>query len=204
MTDVVVVDTRLCNLRSITRALEECGARPRVAAQGSELGEPSHIVLPGVGAFPDAMAQLAASGLIEELTEQVRVRRVPFLGICLGMQLLGVRGGEVRDTRGLGWIEGEVTKLTPDPGERVPHVGWDQATPNADSPLFAGIDASRDFYFVHSWVLRPDRASDVLATTPFGGGFAAAVSRDNIHGVQFHPEKSQEAGFQLLRNFLAM
>lgn len=204
MTEVVIVDTALCNLRSITRAIEECGAQPRVAARGSEVGAPSHIVLPGVGAFPDAMANLIHSGLTEELTEQVLARGVPFLGICLGMQLLAEQGREVRDTPGLGWIEGEVVKLTPGPGERVPHVGWNQAEPLGASPIFHGIEPGRDFYFVHSWVLRPSRQDDVLATTPYGGGFVAAVGRDNIFGVQFHPEKSQQAGFQLLRNFLAL
>ena len=203
MTDVVIVDTGLCNLRSITRAVEECGAQPRIAAAGSEVGAPSHVILPGVGAFPDAMENLERSGLVESLATQVRDHGVPFLGICLGMQLLAALGREVRDTRGLGWIDGDVTRLEPAPSERIPHVGWNQIELVGESPLFDGIEPGRDFYFVHSWALRPASAADVVATTPYGGGFASAVQRDNVFGVQFHPEKSQRAGFQVLRNFLA-
>lgn len=202
MVEVVIVDTALCNLRSITRAVEECGARPRIAVSGDDVGKPSHVILPGVGAFPDAMEHLERSGLSEALTDQVRTQGVPFLGICLGMQLLATTGSEVRETRGLGWIDGEVVRLPAIPGERIPHVGWNGVDVLDDDPLFDGVAPDRDFYFVHSWVLRPTHESDVVATTDYGGGFTSAVRRDNVFGVQFHPEKSQAAGFQVLRNFL--
>src|SRR5687768_16137204 len=142
------------------------------------------------------MENLERVGLVDALDDQVRRHGVPFLGICLGMQLLATLGREVRDTHGLGWIDGEVTRLEPAPGERVPHVGWNQVELVTESPLFKGIDAGRDFYFVHSWALRPAAAPHVIATTPYAGGFTSAVHRDNVFGVQFHPEKSQFAGFQ--------
>src|SRR5688572_17992256 len=124
MADVVIIDTGLCNLRSIIRAVEECDAPARIATSAAEVGAPSHVILPGVGAFPDAMENLARAGLVDELNEQVGVLGVPFLGICLGMQLLATRGTEGRDTQGLGWIDGTVVRLVASPDERVPHVGW--------------------------------------------------------------------------------
>ena len=203
MADVVIIDTGLCNLRSISRAVEECDAPARIATSAAEVGAPSHVILPGVGAFPDAMDNLDRAGLVDELNEQVGVLGVPFLGICLGMQLLATRGTEGRDTQGLGWIDGTVVKLVASTDERIPHVGWNEIELTAPSRLFDGIDPARDFYFVHGWALEPTVASDVIATTPYAGGFVSAVNRDNVFGVQFHPEKSQRAGFQVLRNFLA-
>src|SRR5688572_1798848 len=123
MSTVAIVDTGLCNLDSIARAIEDCGGNPVVTADPRDLEESAHIVLPGVGAFPEAMARLQREGLDVALTELVLGRQIPFLGICLGMQLMATRGSEVRSTPGLGWIEGEVTPLEPAPGERVPHIG---------------------------------------------------------------------------------
>ena len=175
-----------------------------VTEDPADLGSATRIVLPGVGAFAEAMARLRARGLDEAMAEQVTGQGIPFLGICLGMQLLATRGTEVRETAGLGWIDGEVGLLDDRPGERIPHIGWNDVEPTADSPLFQGIAPERDFYFVHSYVLRPSRPEDVAALTPYGGGFVSAVHRDNVFGVQFHPEKSQQAGFAILRNFLAL
>jgi len=201
---VAIVDTGLCNLDSIARAIEDCGGNPLVTDDPRDLERVSHIILPGVGAFPEAMAQLRNRGLDVALSEQVIGREIPFLGVCLGMQLMATRGTEVRETAGLGWIDGEVGLLEARPGERIPHIGWNEVEPTAGSPLFRGIAPGRDFYFVHSYVLRPTQDEDVASVTPYGGGFASAVNRGNIYGVQFHPEKSQQAGFAVLRNFLAL
>jgi glutamine amidotransferase len=201
---VAIVNTGLCNLDSIARAVEECASSPVVTDDPDDLVTATHIILPGVGAFPAAMARLTERGLVDVMTEHVVGRGIPFLGICLGMQLLGTEGSEIHDTAGLAWIDGEVGLLTPGPGERVPHIGWNEVAPVDDSPLFRGIPPERDFYFVHSYVLRAAKEEDVAARTPYGGGFVSAVQRGLIFGVQFHPEKSQRAGFEVLRNFLSI
>jgi glutamine amidotransferase len=201
---VAIVDTGLCNLDSIARAIEDCGGKPLVSDDPRDLEHAARIVLPGVGAFPEAMARLRSRGLDVALSEQVIGREIPFLGVCLGMQLMATRGTEGRETAGLGWIEGEVSLLQAGPGERIPHIGWNDVEPSADSPLFRGITPGRDFYFVHSYVLNPTRDEDIAAVTPYSGGFVSAVHRGNLFGVQFHPEKSQQAGFAVLSNFLAL
>ncbi|MCC6227346.1 MAG: imidazole glycerol phosphate synthase subunit HisH [Microthrixaceae bacterium] len=193
------------NLDSVRRALEVAGASPRVTADPRDIAAADAIVLPGVGAFGVAMANLGDLGLVEPLTGAVLDDRVPFLGICLGMQLLAEVGTEFGQHDGLGYIAGSVDLLTPDtPGTRIPHVGWNEVDPTAPHPLFAGIEDRSDFYFVHSYRFSCANSSDALATTPYCGGFASVVARDNIIGVQFHPEKSQSVGLQLLRNFLGM
>jgi glutamine amidotransferase len=198
------VDTGLCNLDSIARAIEECGGKPLVTEDPGDIEHAARIVLPGVGAFPEAMDRLRSRGLDMALSEQVIGREIPFLGVCLGMQLMATRGTEVRETAGLGWIDGEVSLLQAGPDVRIPHIGWNEVEPIAGSPLFQGIAPGRDFYFVHSYVLLPTRDEDVAAVTPYAGGFVSSVHRDNLFGVQFHPEKSQQVGFAVLRNFLAL
>jgi glutamine amidotransferase len=204
--DAAVVDCGGGNLASVIRALEACSARVRLVAHPEELGEPSHIVLPGQGAFADGMRTLRESGLVEAL-ERATGRGTPLLGICLGLQLLGRRGHEGGSTAGLGRIEGEVVKLEPDARERrLPHVGWNEvrlSEPGRDHPLFRDIPDGTDFYFLHSYQLSCPHAGDVLAHTPYCGRFVSAAARDNIQGVQFHPEKSQAMGLKLLRNFLS-
>jgi glutamine amidotransferase len=200
---VAVVDYGVSNLDSVARALEECGATPYVTADPAELKHASLMVLPGVGAFADGMRNLRARGLDQALREQVLEQGVPLLGVCLGMHLLADRGSEGGESQGLGLIPGHVEKLQPDePGTRVPHVGWNEVHPARPSPLMEGIEDGRDFYFVHSYHLACDDPADVLATTPYCGGIASAVQRGIVAGVQFHPEKSQKAGFALLRNFV--
>ena len=203
---VAIVDYGLSNLDSVGRALEELGAMPYVVADGSQLGRPDHIVLPGVGAFVDAMANLRERGLDEALRDQVLGTGVPLLGICLGMQLLATKGTEGAPVEGLGWVPGEVVRIVPsDADTRVPHVGWNEIEPTAGCPLFCGVDAGSDFYFVHSFHLVPDQGTSVAATTPYAEGIVSAVQGPpQVFGVQFHPEKSQRAGFQVLSNFLAI
>jgi len=201
---VAIIDYGMCNLDSVRRAFEEVGARPYVTDDPGDLDAADRIVLPGVGAFPDAMQLLRARGLDEALAKQVWDEGAPFLGVCLGMQLMAAVGQEGEPTDGLGWIDARCERFVPTEADRrVPHVGWNDVTPQVDSPLFAGIPPGTDFYFVHSFHVACADGASVLATTPYCGGFTSAVQRGHAFGVQFHPEKSQRFGLRLLENFLA-
>jgi imidazole glycerol-phosphate synthase subunit HisH len=206
MKTVAIVDYGLCNLDSVARAVEECGGVSKITDNAIVLREASHIILPGVGAFADAMGQLRRRELDGVLPELVLDRAVPFLGICLGMQLMASRGHEGGETAGLRLIEGEVRRLEPDgPRTRIPHVGWNEVEAARESPLFRGIPDRKDFYFVHSYHFICRREENVLARTSYCGAFVSALcAGTNIFGVQFHPEKSQKPGFQLLRNFISL
>lgn len=207
---VALIDYGSGNLRSAEKALARV-ARERATGQDivvtSDAGvvaKAERIVLPGVGAFADCMAGLSAlPGMIETLNDKVLVRRTPFLGICVGMQLMTSVGREFGDHAGLGWLEGEVVKLTPsDPGLKIPQMGWNELNLAYEHALFAGIPNRSHAYFLHSYALNPARRSDILATTDYGGVVTAAVARENCAGMQFHPEKSQAIGLALLGNFL--
>jgi glutamine amidotransferase len=200
---VAIVDHGQSNLNSIARAIEECGGTSMVTDDPAVLRKANRIVLPGVGAFPAAIANLRAKGLFGALLEEVARRPVPLLGICLGMQLLAELGTEGGEHAGLGLIPGKVVKFAPANDERVPHMGWNEVRPVCDSALFRGIAANTDFYFVHSYYLECPEANAV-ARTPYCGDFVSVAANGNVMAVQFHPEKSQRAGFQLLRNFLAV
>jgi len=204
MARVAIVDYGLCNLDSVARAVEECGGTAHVTANPGDLAEADHVILPGVGAFPKAIDNLTSRGLDTALKRVVLDGKVPFLGICLGMQLIVERSLEEGEAKGLGWISGIVRRLEPEGNARVPHMGWNEVEFQTDSPLFDEIETGKDFYFVHSYHVACDTDSEVLAHTSHGGEFASVIGRDNIFGVQFHPEKSQRVGFQLLRNFLAI
>ena len=194
----------MCNLDSVRRAFEEVGARPFVTDDPADLDAADRIVLPGVGAFPDAMHNLHARGLDDALTKQVWDEGAPFLGVCLGMQLMAALGEEVQPTEGLGWVDARCVRLVPTAQDRrVPHVGWNTVTAPAGAPLFDGVPPGADFYFVHSFHVVCSDGAQVLATTPYCGGFVSAVHRGRAYGVQFHPEKSQQWGLRVLRNFLA-
>ncbi len=203
MPRVALVDYELCNLDSIRRALEICGAIPYVCKNGDALRDADMIVLPGVGAFGTAMKNLTASGLASSLKEQA-ARGVPLLGICLGMQLLAATSEEGGQNDGLALIGGDVVVLDGAlTGERVPHMGWNSIDVQADDePLFRSLPPSPNFYFVHSYHFRVADPRDVIGTTTYCGAFASVVRHGNICGTQFHPEKSQRVGFQLLENFL--
>lgn len=204
MTRVAIVDYGMCNLDSVARAIEECGGAPIVTDSARELGTADRIILPGVGAFPDGMQNLRTRGLDVAIRE-VAAGGPPLLGICLGMQLLASEGLEGSRTLGLGLIDGTVQRIASNGhAVRIPHIGWNEVDLRRPSPLFDGVASGRDFYFVHSYALVCDRPEDVLASTSYGAGFVAAVERGNVFGVQFHPEKSQKLGLQLLRNFLAL
>lgn len=206
MSQVAIVDYGMCNLDSVKRAVEECGGSAVITDQEREISQATHVILPGVGAFGEAMANIHQRGLDEIMSEQVIVRQIPFLGICLGMQLMAAWGTEEGDHPGLGWIKGKVIRFQPTEADpRVPHIGWNEVNfQQPDSPLFQNIADHRDFYFVHSYYIQPDDPGCVIGTTPYCGGFTSALNQDWMYGVQFHPEKSQKAGFKLLENFLAM
>ena len=204
MANVCIVDHGLCNLDSIARAVEECGATPHITSRAEDLRRCDRLILPGVGAFGRAMENLRRDGLDDAIRAERERRRLPVLGICLGMQLLAEASEEGGESRGLGLIPGRVLRLKRvAPRERVPHVGWNEIEIVASHPLLAGLPSGSNFYFVHSYHLSCAQKASVLAQTPYCGRFASVVAQDDVMGVQFHPEKSQRAGFQVLRNFLA-
>ncbi len=203
MQRVAIVDTGLCNVDSIARALDECGVKADITNVASDLDVADKIILPGVGAYPDAMRALNAAGLADAIRANVVQHDVPILGICLGMQLLLSSSDEVEPTAGLDLIGGSVVRLRPTSGERVPHVGWNEVHAAVDSPLLSGIPDGADFYFVHSFHAVCETAA-VIATTPYCGTITTVIGNEHIVGTQFHPEKSQQYGLKLLRNFVEL
>jgi len=203
MSLVAIVDYDMGNVDSVARAVEESGVRACITSEASVFEEATAIILPGVGSFGDGMDNIKKRGLVDILEKQVFENKVPFLGICLGMQLLAQKGYEGGEHAGLGWIDGEIIRLEPK-GEslRIPHIGWNEVNYVKEDPFFNNIESGKDFYFVHSYYFHCQNSANILATTPYCGEFVCAVKRDNIYGVQFHPEKSQKTGQQLLKNFL--
>ncbi|KAA3516673.1 imidazole glycerol phosphate synthase subunit HisH [Agrobacterium vitis] len=210
---VVIIDYGSGNLRSATKAFEravrESGldAEIELTDKADRVATADRIVLPGVGAYADCKRGLdAVPGMHEALVEAVEVKARPFLGICVGMQLMSSRGLEKTVTEGLGWIAGDVVEMTPsDPALKIPQIGWNTLTLTRPHPLFDGIATGNDglhAYFVHSYHLAATNADEVIATTDYGGPMTAFVGRDNMAGAQFHPEKSQTLGLQLISNFL--
>ena len=204
MSAVAIVDYGMCNLDSVARAVEECGGTPRITDDPKGLRDATHIILPGVGAFPLAMDNLRQRGFDLGIREQVESGQIPLLGICLGMQLLATTGFEGKETEGLNLIPGEVHRLqATSKSDRVPHTGWNEVMPETESVLLNGIASGKDFYFVHSYHLVCEKQY-VIARTPYAGGFTSIVGNGRVFGTQFHPEKSQRLGFALLKNFLSM
>ena len=210
---VAVIDYGSGNLRSAQKALERAAAERAIEAEIVITAEPEmlrtcdRIVLPGVGAFKDCRDGLyAVAGLHEALEEAVRLKEKPFLGICVGMQLMARTGLEFGETQGLGWIDGVVRRLEPAPSTlKVPHMGWNSIDPSRNHPLLAGMnygETAAHAYFVHSYEFLAENPADILATSQYGGTLTAAVARENMAGTQFHPEKSQVLGLNLLGNFL--
>jgi len=210
---VAIVDYGSGNLRSATKAFEravrEAGLPHEVilTADPDIVASASHIVLPGVGAYADCRRGLdAVSGMVDALKESVEVKGQPFLGICVGMQLMSSRGLEKAVTQGLGWIKGDVVQIEPsDPDLKIPQIGWNTLTLNNQHPLFEGIatgETGLHAYFVHSYHLKAEIETEVIATTNYGGPVTAFVAHGNKAGAQFHPEKSQKLGLALITNFL--
>ena len=210
MAEVAVIDYGSGNLRSAAKAFERAaheaglGLSVAVTRAAEDVRNAERIVLPGVGAFADCRRGLAAvPGLEAALAEAVIGRGRPFLGICVGMQLMATRGLEFEATQGLGWIAGEVVALAPaDPALKIPHMGWNELQFRRGHPVFAGLPPRAHAYFVHGYHIVAADDADVIATVDYGGPVTAAIGRDNLVGVQFHPEKSQAVGLKVIGNFL--
>lgn len=199
---IAIVDYGTANVGSMANMLKKVGAESTITSDADVIARASKIILPGVGAFDAGMRNLVERGLIAVLREQVLERGTPFLGVCLGMQLI-MRRSEEGDSDGLGWLPGNVVRFRSGadaPSLKVPHMGWNTTELERQDPLFAGLNGDSRFYFVHSFYVtcNPDIT---LARTTYGTSFVSAVRRGNIAGVQFHPEKSHRYGMQLLRNF---
>jgi imidazole glycerol-phosphate synthase subunit HisH len=207
---VVIIDYGSGNLRSAAKAFERAAieigisARVEVTDKADAVVDADRVVLPGVGAFADCRRGLAAvAGLQSALCEAVITRARPFLGICVGMQLMAERGREFEAVEGLGWIAGEVVAIEPrDPTLKIPHMGWNEIEPSGSHPLLAGFEAGAHAYFVHSYYFRSADPAAIVAVADYGGPLTAMIGRDNLAGTQFHPEKSQAAGLRLIGNFL--
>lgn len=202
---ITIIDYGMGNLRSVQKGFEKLGFTAKVTANPADLHDAERLVLPGVGAFKDCMDNLREGGFIEPIRRHVAGGR-PFLGICLGLQLLFTESEEFGRHQGLGIIPGKVVRFPGDmhiAGEelKVPHMGWNQIRLRQDAPLFRGIADGTSVYFVHSYYVIPDDPTVVAAVTDYGIEFCSAIRRDNVMATQFHPEKSQQIGLQILRNF---
>jgi imidazole glycerol-phosphate synthase subunit HisH len=205
-----IIDYGSGNLRSAAKAFERAARESgidtevKVTRDAESVRRAERVVLPGVGAFADCRRGLAAvPGMEAALDEAVRRRGRPFLGICVGMQLMAERGREFETVTGLGWIAGEVAAIMPDdPALKIPHMGWNELDVRAPHPVFEAIEPGAHAYFVHSFALACAERRDLIAIADYGGEITAAVGRDNLVGTQFHPEKSQATGLRLIANFL--
>ena len=199
---IAVIDYGMGNLRSVANALGYLGADAAIVGEPAQLADAERIILPGVGAFRDCIANLRSRGFVDALEDEVRRKGKPFLGICLGLQALARRSFEDGEHQGLGWFDADVVKLvSTDRGLRVPQIGWNSVNATPESPLFRGVPAGADFYFVHSYHMNCTDL-DLDAWCDYGGRVTAAVRKGNIVATQFHPEKSQDFGLKVLENFL--
>ena len=199
--EIVLIDAGTGNLRSVQKALEAVGANVLRTDDPKKVVSGGRVVLPGVGAFGDFMSGLRARELEEAVNDTVQ-RGIPLLGICVGMQALFEIGEEMGEHKGMGLLQGKVVKFADSLSVKIPHTGWNQLEARNDARLFDQVDAGAYVYFNHSYYCQPQNSPDILATTDYGINYACAVQRENIFGVQFHPEKSQAVGLKILKNFL--
>ena len=199
---ITIIDYGVGNIRAYINLYERINVKIKVAYNAADLKSATKIILPGVGAFDYAMTRLNSSGMRETITELVLVKKLPIIGICVGMQMLG-DVSEEGELPGLGWIPGKIKLFDSNSlssERRLPHMGWNNISHNSDN-LFGSVDLNNRFYFLHSYYFECENQDDILATTEFGVNFTSAIKKDNIYGVQFHPEKSHVNGVQLLKNF---
>jgi glutamine amidotransferase len=200
---IIIIDYGLGNIRAFVNVYERLNIKTRIAHNSDDLKGATKIILPGVGAFDHAMTQLNQSGMREELEKQVLINKIPVVGICVGMQMLA-KSSDEGILPGLGWIDGEVKLFDASKisyKTRLPHMGWNTIKPVNGNPLMASFNDESRFYFLHSYYFSCNNVEDVITTTDYGITYASAVNRDNIFGIQFHPEKSHSNGIQLLKNF---
>lgn len=197
---IAIVDYGMGNLCSVQNALKSIGTTSCITSDTKEIQKADSIILPGVGAFPDAIHKLEQAGLLSVITKEAKSGK-PFLGICLGMQIMFDGSEEFGYHQGLGLVKGTVTLMRLK--EKVPHMGWNSITVKKSCPLFQGIE-NEYFYFIHSFWKESDDGEDIVGVTEYEKPFASAVGRDRMYGVQFHPEKSGDAGIQLLKNFVKL
>ncbi len=201
---IAVIDYGLGNLASVAKAIHAAGSEAIITDDPKQLQRADKIVLPGQGAFADGIKNLRQSGLIPTLNKQVLDKKKPFLGICLGLQLLGETSFENGKHQGLEWIKGNIIKLKVGKKEKLPHIGWDNVSADKNSQLFSQVPAGSDFYFVHSYYLNPKDQKIIAAVCDYGEKFPVAFVQKNIWATLFHPEKSQNYGLQLLKNFISL
>jgi imidazole glycerol-phosphate synthase subunit HisH len=200
---IVIIDYGMGNLRSVQKAIEAVGSAAQISSDPDRVRQASKVILPGVGAFADAMAELRRTGLGESFREAVQ-RGKPCLGVCLGLQLLFDTSTEDGEHTGLGLLPGRVVRFPAQPGLKVPHMGWNTLRIRTPAPLLAGVPAGASVYFVHSYHAVAEKPEDVAAVADYPEPFAAVVWRDNLTACQFHPEKSQRTGLAMYANFVAM
>ena len=200
---ITIIDYGLGNIKAFVNLYERLNIQTKIAHNASDLENSEKIILPGVGSFDYAMLQLNNSGMRDQLEKEVLLNKIPIVGICVGMQMLAKSSDEGR-LSGLGWIDATVKMFDPNliPYKtRLPHMGWNNVIPISDCKLFSGLNSESRFYFLHSYYFHCNVANDAISETEYGITFSSAVNKDNIYGIQFHPEKSHANGTQLLLNF---
>jgi glutamine amidotransferase len=200
--NIIIIDYGMGNLRSVFNAFHQVGSEATISRDPNDLRKATKIVLPGVGAFGDAMKNLTEMGFLDVLHDEVKHKGKPFLGICLGMQLLATTGTEHGHCQGFDWIPGKVVRIEGEKsGVRIPHIGWNDVRLVKREGLYRNLSDPQAFYFVHSYVLVPDDESVISGMCEYGDNFVASIEKDNIYAIQFHPEKSHKIGLNVLKNF---
>jgi glutamine amidotransferase len=198
---IVIIDYGMGNLRNVQKAFEKIGSDARLTRNKNEIGRASAIVLPGVGAFKDCVENLEKYGLVEPLLRSIEKGK-PYLGICLGLQILFSESEEFGSHKGLDLIKGKVVRFVPDPEHKVPHMGWNTIEKEKEGPMLQGIERGDFFYFVHSYYVIPDKTQWISSFTTYGKSFVSSIWKENLFATQFHPEKSQQKGLRILENFV--
>jgi glutamine amidotransferase len=198
---IVIIDYGMGNLRNVQKAFEKIGSDARLTRNKNEIGRASAIVLPGVGAFKDCVENLEKYGLVEPLLRSIEKGK-PYLGICLGLQILFSESEEFGSHKGLDLIKGKVVRFVPDPEHKVPHMGWNTIEKEKEGPMLQGIERGDFFYFVHSYYVIPDKTQWISSFTTYGKPFVSSIWKENLFATQFHPEKSQQKGLRILENFV--
>jgi glutamine amidotransferase len=201
MSKIVIIDYGMGNLRNVQKAFEKIGFDARLTRNKNEIGTASAIVLPGVGAFKDCMENLEKYGLVEILLRSIEKGK-PYLGICLGLQVLFSESEEFGSHKGLDLIKGKVVRFVPDLEHKVPHMGWNTIEKEKGGPMLQGIESGDFFYFVHSYYVIPDKTEWISSFTTYGKPFVSSIWKENLFATQFHPEKSQQKGLRILENFV--